>query len=200
MTKTFRQSSAPRSNELKIDSSNRFLWRYRPRRVDAEVLRDSVLAAAGTLYRTVGGKGYRIHADKKRYKQWIVVDNAGPSTWRRLLYQERMRGIDDRMFTAFDLPDCRQVSSKRPVSTTPLQALNLLNGQLVLTQSGKLAERVKREVGDDVSAQVQRMFLLVLGRQPTDAERRLSTAAIEKDGLASLARVLINTNEFAFLN
>ncbi len=199
MSKSFRQSSQQHRQGLKVDANAQYLWRYPLQRIDAEALRDSMLDIAGSLDKTVGGKGYRIHANKKRYASWKVVDNSSAQTWRRLIYQERMRGIDDKMFMAFDLPDCKQVSSKRPVSTTPIQALNLFNGDLVITQSKKLAERIKKEAGENVEAQVKRIFLRVLCREPTAEELKFSAVAVKQDGLPQLARVLFNTNEFSFL-
>jgi hypothetical protein len=195
----FRQSSAPRSDYAEIDSPSRYLWRFPPRRAEAEVLRDATLAVAGTLDLTMGGPGFRIHADKKRYEGWKVVDNFGPTTWRRMIYQERMRGIDDRMFTAFDRPECGQVTPRRTISTTPLQALNLFNGDFILTQAEKLAERVQREAGSDVGAQINRLFALALGRAPSARESQSSRALTAQDGLPELCRVLLNTNEYAFI-
>ena len=90
------------------------LWRFPPRRVEAEVIRDGILLASGKLDAKIGGRSYRIHNVKKTYAQWEVVDNHGPHTWRRMLYQERMRRVDDQIFTAFDFPDCGQVRAKRP--------------------------------------------------------------------------------------
>ena len=137
---------------------------------------------------------------KKTYAQWEVVDNHGPETWRRMLYQERMRRVDDQIFTAFDFPDCGQVSPKRPVSTTPLQALNLMNSDFVVEQSKFLAERAKKEADvDDPAAQVRRCFQLLLSRQPTDAELTACVAVVKESGLPIVARTLINSNEFAFL-
>jgi len=195
----FRQSSAPNEAATEIDSDSRYLWRYPPRRVEAEVLRDATLAVAGTLDLTMGGPGFRIHADKKRYEGWQVVDNFGPTTWRRMIYQERMRGIDDRMFTAFDRPECGQVTPRRTISTTPLQALNLFNGEFILRQAGKLAERTKREVGADVGAQINRVFALVYCRTPSAKESHAAQPLVAQDGLSELCRVLLNTNEYAFL-
>ncbi len=195
----FRQSSAPNTTAAEIDADARLLWRFPPRRVEAEVLRDAALAVAGTLDLTMGGPGFRIHADKKRYGGWQVVDNAGPGTWRRMIYQENMRGIDDRMFTAFDRPECGQVTPKRTVSTTPLQALNLFNGDFVLTQADKLAARVQREAGADTGAQIMRVFALVFGRAPTATEFTAAAAVTAADRLPALCRVLLNANEFAFI-
>lgn len=195
----FRQASTPNPAAAKLDAGARWLWRFPPRRAEAEVLRDGVLSVAGTLDLTMGGPGFRIHDDKKRYEGWRVVDNHGPGTWRRLIYQERMRGIDDMMFTAFDRPECGQVTPKRTSSTTPLQALNLLNGPFLLEQAEKLAERVRREAGEDSAAQVRRAFALALTRAPGAAEERAAEDLVRRHGLAALGRALFNSNEFIFI-
>lgn len=199
MSKAFRQSSRPNELGLKKDGGARLLWRFPPRRIEAEVIRDSILQASGRLDRTLGGPSYRIHNVKKRYAQWEVVDNHGESTWRRMLYQERMRRVDDRIFTAFDFPDCGQIRAKRPVSTTPLQALNLMNSDYVVEQSELLADRVKAEVGGNLRTQVKRTFELLFARDPTTDELQSGFEFADEYGLAMLGRTLINTNEFAFL-
>ncbi|WP_145170795.1 PSD1 and planctomycete cytochrome C domain-containing protein [Rubripirellula lacrimiformis] len=199
LSKAFRQSSQPDSVGLSKDASATLLWRFPPRRVEAEVIRDSVLLASGRLDESIGGPSYRIHNVKKRYAQWQVVDNYGEDTWRRMLYQERMRRVDDRIFTAFDFPDCGQIRAKRPVSTTPLQALNLMNSDFVVSQSGWLARRAKDDAGDQTAAQVDRCFELLFCRQPDDEEREAAIALAENESLELLCRTLINTNEFAFL-
>ena len=199
MSRAFRQSSAPREEALTIDGDSALLWRFPPRRVEAEVIRDSILRASGTLDRTVGGRSFRIHNVKKRYAQWEVVDNHGPETWRRMIYQERMRRVDDRMFTAFDFPDCGQVRARRPVSTTPLQALNLMNSEYVLDQSRRIAERAKGDAGGVDAAAVDRCFQLILGRYPNAEERKASLALARRHDLSLVCRALINSNEFAFL-
>ncbi len=196
LTDAFRQSSAPREDGLQADAGNALLWRYSPQRVEAEVIRDSILQASGKLDPTLGGRSFRIHNEKKTYAQWQVIDNHGPQTWRRMIYQERMRRVDDRIFTAFDFPDCGQVAAKRPVSTTPLQALNLMNSDFVVEQSRFIAERAKNDTtGQNNAAAVRRVFELLLTREPTPDE----LAACEHVELNLVARSLINSNEFAFL-
>ena len=199
MSHAFRQSSRPRTEGLAVDSDAALLWRFPPKRVEAEVIRDSILRASGSLDRTIGGRSYRIHDVKKRYAQWQVTDNHGPRTWRRMIYQERMRRVDDRMFTAFDFPDCGQVRANRPVSTTPLQALNLLNSDFVIEQSHRLAERARRDSSGDVRESVDRCFELLLGREPGDQERKACLALANETDLSLVCRALINSNEFAFL-
>ena len=199
MSDAFRQSSLPNSDGLEKDAGARLLWRFPPKRVEAEVIRDSILLASGKLNPSIGGKSYRIHNQKKTYAQWEVVNNYGPHTWRRLLYQERMRRVDDQIFTAFDFPDCGQVRAKRPVSTTPLQALNLLNSQFVLEQTKFIAERAMAESDSKLPAAVERCFHLLLGRTPDKDELKVCLSLADQYDLSIVCRALINSNEFAFL-
>jgi hypothetical protein len=103
-----------------------------------------------------------------------------------------MRRVDDQIFTAFDFPDCGQVRAKRPVSTTPLQALNLLNSPFVVEQSKLIAERAQKEFPNDP---ITRTFRLILKRPPNPEEKE----AVKTIPLNILSRSLINSNEFAFL-
>ncbi len=196
----FMRSSAPSAEWLDVDAGTQLLWRFPPRWLEAEVLRDSILAASGVLHLELGGLGYHIYTPKTRYDQWKVTDNHGPNTWRRMLYQQRMRRVDDQMFTAFDFPGCTQTVSKRPRSTTPLQALNLMNGQLVVEQSELLAVRVQREAGTELDGQLRLMFELTLGRAPGPEELAISAQLARTDGLNSVGRMLFNLNEFFYLN
>ncbi|MDA7881693.1 PSD1 and planctomycete cytochrome C domain-containing protein [Akkermansiaceae bacterium] len=199
MSDAFKRSSLPESRAMEKDAGSTLLWRYPPRRVEAEVIRDGILQASGKLDRSIGGRSYRIHNVKKTYAQWEVENNHGSETWRRLLYQERMRRVDDRIFTAFDFPDCGQVRAKRPVSTTPLQALNLLNSDFVVEQSTYVAERATKEAGGDPKKAVQRAFALVLGREPNADELKAGLEISKSNSLAIVCRSLINSNEFAYL-
>ena len=200
MSDAFRRSSLPSEDALDKDGSTSLLWRYPPQRVSAEVIRDGILQASGKLDTTLGGRSYRIHNEKKTYAQWQVVDNHGEHTWRRMLYQERMRRVDDQIFTAFDFPDCGQVRAKRPVSTTPLQALNLMNSDFVVEQAKFIAERAKKDSEDrGLKAAVRRSFALILTRQPDAGELNAAVEIAEKQGLHLVCRGLINANEFAFL-
>jgi len=199
MSDAFKRSSLPDEESLALDGSSRSLWRFPPQRVAAEVIRDGILLASGKLNAEPGGRSFRIHNVKKTYAQWEVIDNHGAETWRRMLYQERMRRVDDKMFTAFDFPDCGQVKDKRPVSTTPLQALNLMNSNFVVEQSRFIAERAQNESGGDKKAAVKRAFELILLRLPDAEELSASQSIAESNGLPIVCRSLINSNEFAFL-
>lgn len=199
MTHAFQQSSAPHDKAMLADANSALLWRFPPKRVEAEVIRDSILLASGCLDQTIGGRSYRIHNVKKTYAQWEVLNNHGPETWRRMIYQERMRRVDDGMFTAFDFPDCGQVRAKRPVSTTPLQALNLMNSDFVIDQAKRIAERALQESGGDPEKSVDRCFRLLLGRDPDGEEQAACLQLAKENNLALVCRALVNSNEFAFL-
>ncbi|MDF1816629.1 MAG: DUF1553 domain-containing protein, partial [Verrucomicrobiales bacterium] len=196
-TEAFQRSSLPNDRALAIDAGSSFLWRFPPKRVEAEVIRDSILQASGKLNPQTGGRSYRIHNVKKTYAQWQVVDNHGEDTWRRMIYQERMRRVDDQIFTAFDFPDCGQVRAKRPVSTTPLQALNLMNSDFVVEQSKYIANIAEAEA--DTEKAVRKLYSLLLLRQPDKDELAICREVAEENGLHVVCRSLINSNEFAFL-
>jgi hypothetical protein len=116
-----------------------------------------------------------------------------------MVYQFRPRMQQDGTFGAFDCPDGGQVASKRNVSTTPLQALNLLNSSFMMQQAGFFAERLKREAGDDASAQANRAFRLAFGRNPTDGDRNASIKFIREQGLTLFCRAIFNANEFVYV-
>ena len=195
----FKRASNPSAVGLEKDATGSLLWRFPPRRVEAEVIRDGILLASGKLNREMGGRSYRIHNVKKTYSQWKVVNNFGPETWRRMIYQERMRRVDDQIFTAFDFPDCGQVRAKRPVSTTPLQALNLMNSPFVVDQAEHLANRARIESGNNLKKSVARAFELIFSRKPSKDELQASLVVAKERGLNIVCRALMNSNEFAFL-
>ena len=195
----FKRSNQPSDVGLEKDATGSLLWRFPPRRVEAEVIRDGILLASGKLNREMGGRSYRIHNVKKTYAQWEVVNNFGPETWRRMIYQERMRRVDDQIFTAFDFPDCGQVRSKRPVSTTPLQALNLMNSDFVVDQAIHLAKRAQNESKGNLKTSVIRAFELIFSRKPRTEELNASLKIAKDRGLEIVCRALMNSNEFAFL-
>ncbi|MEC7400908.1 MAG: DUF1549 and DUF1553 domain-containing protein, partial [Verrucomicrobiota bacterium] len=199
LSDAFKRSNQPSEVGLEKDATSSLLWRFPPRRVEAEVIRDGILLASGKLNREMGGRSYRIHNVKKTYAQWQVIDNFGPETWRRMIYQERMRRVDDQIFTAFDFPDCGQVRAKRPVSTTPLQALNLMNSSFVVDQAKHLAKRAQKESEGNLKASVVRAFELVFSRKPENEELKASLLIARDRGLEIVCRALINSNEFAFL-
>lgn len=200
MSRTWRQSSAPRADGLAVDAQSRLLWRYPPRRVDAEVVRDAMLSVAGTLDLRMGGPGFSAFAPNNNYVR--VYDpklEFGPEDWRRMIYMTKVRMAQDSTFGSFDCPDAGQSQPKRSRSTTAIQALSLFNSEFVNQQAGLLAARLQREAGQGTEKQIQRAFALMAQRQPTTDEAALCATLVREHGLPTLCRVLLNTNEFLFL-
>jgi hypothetical protein len=105
----------------------------------------------------------------------------------------------DDTFGAFDCPDAGQIAPTRNTSTTPLQALNLLNSAFLQQQSGLFAERLQSEAGPDVARQVRLGFQHALGREPQANELAAAVALVQEHGLAIFCRALLNANEFVMV-
>jgi hypothetical protein len=129
------------------------------------------------------------------------VEAFSGSGLRRMIYAHRVRMEKESVFGAFDCPDAGQTTGRRRQSTTPLQALNLMNSRFTLDQADALAARIAADTGaaPAPAAQVERAFVLVLGREPIDEERAAAEDVVRDHGPAALARVLFNTSEFLFL-
>jgi hypothetical protein len=198
---TYQQASLPRADALAKDADNRLLWRKTPQRLDAETLRDAILTTTGALNTDVGGPGF---ADFRTFvfnsQFYEIVDVAGHTFDRRSLYRTWIRSGRSPLLDAFDCPDPSTKTPARAVTTTPLQALALLNNSFVLRMSASAAERIERQAGDDPAAQVALAYQNLLGRAANDQERTATTAFVRQHGLAALVRVLLNSNEFLYVD
>ncbi|MDY3555391.1 DUF1553 domain-containing protein [Gemmata sp. JC717] len=198
---TYRQASAARADGLAKDAQSRLLWRYPPRRIEAEPLRDAVLFVSGKLDLTMGGPGFDLFEPNGNYvKVYAPKKQFGPAEFRRMIYQHKPRMQLDDTFGVFDCPDAGQIAPKRNVSTTPLQALNLLNSGFVLQQADFFADRVRKDAGADVGAQVNRVFALAFQRPPSAKESSAAVTLVREHGLAALCRAVLNANEFVFVD
>lgn len=196
----YRQSSRPQEKGLAVDASSRLLWRYPPRRLEAEVVRDSVLAVTGSLDLSMHGPGYSVFLPNDNYvRVYTPKTEWSHDEWRRMIYMTKVRMEQDPVFGALDCPDAGQASAKRSRSTTALQALNLFNSNFMLQQSDVLAARVTLLAGEDSAAQVRQLFLLLFSREPSREEQIGATALIREHGLPTLCRALLNANEFVFV-
>jgi hypothetical protein len=193
----YRQDSSSNPDARRVDADNRLLWRFNPRRLEAEALRDSMLAVSGKLDLKMGGPGFDLFEPNDNYvKVYITKKNYGPAEFRRMVYQSKPRVELDSIFGSFDCPDAGQATPRRTVSTTPLQALSLLNSPSAIQQADAFAERVRREAGTDPTKQCEHAFLLAFGRAPTAGETAGGINLIERHGLPALCRGLLNANEF----
>jgi hypothetical protein len=200
LSSTYRQSGKSNPEGLAKDAQTRLVWRFPPRRLEAEPLRDAILAVSGRLDRTAGGPGFDLFDPNTNYvKVYTSKREFGPETFRRMVYQNKPRMQLDDTFGAFDCPDAGQIAPTRNTSTTPLQALNLLNSAFLHQQSGFFAERLQSEAGPDVARQVRLGFQHALGRDPQANELAAAVALVQEHGLAIFCRALLNANEFVMV-
>lgn len=188
-----------------IDPENRLQWRMPRVRLEAEIIRDSVLAVSGALDRTVGGPAIFPYIDpdlfeKSSRRDWKGLPDSDPATWRRSLYVFSKRSIRYPMFEAFDQPNLVNSIDRRNRTTIAPQALILMNNPMVLFHAEKFADRVRREAGDDPGRQVDRAIQLALGR-PADAIERargVEYLRAPDGGLVRFCHLLFNLNEFVY--
>jgi Protein of unknown function (DUF1553)/Protein of unknown function (DUF1549)/Planctomycete cytochrome C len=184
------------------DPDNRYLWRFRPQRLDAEIVRDSMLAVGGNLNRAVGGEPIFPFIPKDiltgQFRGKWQTTPEGPAAWRRGVYVYRRRSLPYPMFDTFDHPDMNVVAGARNVSTVPTQALTLLNNPFVLSQADRLAARVAAQASEP-DQQIDLSYRIALGRLPTPAERDVARFLVRRQSLAAFAHVLLNLDEFLYM-
>jgi hypothetical protein len=204
--RTRADSSPPRAASLPsaVDADNRLLWRMNRNRLDAEQVRDAVLQMAGRLELRMGGPS-DLQFDLKPgihvtpLVDYTKFDPESAAGRRRGVYRFLFRTLPDPFMDALDCPAGDQLTPARNASVTVQQALALWNNAFVACHARHLAERLERDTRD-LEGQVQRAFDLVLGRPCTGAERREFCAHVRRHGLANACRVLLNSNEFMFVN
>ncbi len=201
LSAAYRQSSAFEAESAAVDNEARYLWRFPPQRLGAEAVRDSILAVSGKLNRQMGGEGFRLY----RY----TVDNVatyfpaatfGEETYRRSVYHQAARSVRAELLGQFDCPDSSLPEPKRIVTTSPLQALSLMNNSFMMDQARYFAERLEREAGrGKTAAQIDLAFRLAFGRWAVDEEKRAAAVLISRHGLAAFCRALFSANEFVYV-
>jgi hypothetical protein len=215
LSRVYQLSSQDDDANLKVDPDNHFLWRFSRRRLDAESIRDAMLTISGGLDRSVGGP----HPfpdqrtwDFTQHKPFKAVYD----TNRRSVYLMTQRIQRHPLLALFDGPDTNASTAVRTTTTTPLQALFLMNDPFVHEQARKLAARLVAERTDD-AGRVERAFLLAFGRAPTSGERqqateylaqvsdRLRASGVPADRKVlqtweSFARAVFISSEFIYLN
>ena len=186
-----------------IDSSNALLSHQNRRKLEAEAVRDSVLAASGKLDLTAGGPGWQDFViqrpEHSPHYEYTLANPEDPRAGRRAIYRFIVRSQTQPWMTSLDCADPSMRVDRRNESLSALQALALLNNGFMLTQSRHFAERVQREA-PDLASQINRAHLLALGRKPTTAEHERLLAFAKANGLPNLCRVLLNLNEFSFVD
>ncbi|MEZ6121629.1 MAG: DUF1553 domain-containing protein [Planctomycetaceae bacterium] len=205
-SKTYRQAStmtdsAQFHEAMQQDADNRLLWRSSLRRLEAESVRDAMLVISGSLNESEGGAGFRdvtvrLNNGTTYYEP---IDELDSSFLRRTVYRFSPRGDRSALLDTFDCPDTAATAPRRSVTTTPLQALSLLNNSFVLQMSQRFADRLRREAGSNAGDQIQLAWRLAMARIPDAREQQLSEQLVRQHGLEALCRGLFNSSELIIL-
>jgi len=201
LSETYQRSTEAHEGNAKVDANNRFLWRMNRQRLDAETLRDSVLAVSGDLNLKMGGRPVIPKLSKEEYtvmwarNQWPEAMDEREHT-RRSVYLYVKRTFPMPMLSTFDTPDSSMSCSRRDNTTVAPQALTLMNGDFMVGQAKQLAAKLRSAYPGSTAKQVETAWQRILGRLPKPAEReKAATVSLEQICLA-----LLNTNEFVYLD
>jgi hypothetical protein len=198
----YRQSSAHNPACAAIDSDNKYLWRANRARLDAEEVRDAILAISSELDLTMYGPSAKqfietpgVHATPNA--DYANFDPDTPAARRRSVYRFIFRTVPDPFMQTLDCPDASQLAPKRETSVTALQALAMLNDRFVIHQSEYVAQRLEKSSSDS-RAQLKLLYQLALARPPNEEEILAVQKYTQKHGLANAVRILLNSNDFIF--
>jgi hypothetical protein len=208
LSTVYRQSSAPRSDGMSADPENRYWWRWPLRRLEAEVIRDAMLAVAGQLDRTPFGPYV---PTRQTPVGEVVVDEKVAGVRRRSVYLQQRRSQMVSMLKVFDAPAIATVCTARPSSTVPLQSLALLNSDFALSCSQEFARRMQSETDGSSLELVRRAWEVAIGRLPTAAEEAIGCEFLAEQSqqysggdagtlaLADFCQMLLASNAFLYL-
>ncbi len=204
-SEAYRQSSSASNPQAEaIDSENSLLWRMNRRKLEAEAVRDSVLAVSGKLDLKAGGPSWKDFVverpEHSPHYQYDLADPNDPATWRRAVFRFLVRSQPQPFMTVLDCADPSMRVEKRNESVSPSQALSLLNNGFMLVQATHFAERLKTEAGEAPAAQIELAYRLATGHSASPAEKSQLIAFTQLHGLANACRVIFNLNEFTFID
>ena len=212
---TYRQHSFERADARRVDPDNRWLWRFPPQRMEAEVIRDSALAVSGRLNRTVGGPSVfpPLPAGRPQPVGGWSVSKSRSDQSRRSIYIFVRRNDRYPLLEAFDFPDTHESCARRNRTTTAPQALALLNSAMATGWAEAFAARVLNQAGDDLTRQVRAAYVLAYSRAPDDWEASVSLEFLHRQAqlvaadperssaelaLQDFCLMLLNSNEFVY--
>ncbi|MCI0534019.1 MAG: DUF1549 and DUF1553 domain-containing protein, partial [Verrucomicrobiales bacterium] len=197
--------SAEQPRAIETDPENRLLWRFNRRRLEAEELRDAMLATSGKLNVKAGGPSVLLPVDQELvgqlYKpsQWTVTGDSNEHD-RRSVYLIAKRNLRLPFMQVFDQPMSQTSCSRRESSTHAPQALELLNGKMANELAAAFAERLQREAGSNPVEQIDRAYRLAVGRSPTKEEKSLALEFLKEQPLKEFALAMFNLNAFLYVN
>ena len=195
LSQTYLQSATFRVDAAREDKDSRLLWRFPPRRLNAEELRDTLLTVAGKLQlEPMGGHGFRLYKfTQNNVCTYFPLDTHGPETYRRTVYHQNARASVVDVLNDFDFPDIAFAAPKRASTTTPLQALTLLNHSFTLDMAKALAARL------DEKDAIASAYHIAFQRPPTAKERTAANQLLSSHDREAFCRALLNANELLYL-
>lgn len=200
MSGAYCQASTPNEKASAADAENRLLWRFAPQRLEAEAVRDAMLSVSGKLNREAGGPSFRpFRIETFNSAFYIPFDEDRPDLNRRSVYRMNVTSARDAVLEVLDCPDPSVKTPRRSVTTTPLQALTMMNNPFSERMARSFAGRVTREAGDDVSAQIVLAYRLAFGRPPSAAEASRTAKVVREAGLKPVCWALLNASEFVYV-
>jgi len=209
LSSAYQQVSAADPGKAGIDPDNKLYWRMNRKRLEAELVRDSVLAVSGDLNPRLGGKPIRVPIDREVY-DLIFTEGERDGLWpvtpgenqqhRRSLYLLNKRTVRLPLMMAFDQPDTMTSCPARPVSIHALQALSLFNSDFMRGESNRFAARLERECEREHGCELRRAYKLALARTPRPTEMKMGREFLAGGGnLADLCLAMMNRNEFVYV-
>lgn len=197
---TYRQASTANSAAAGVDADDRLLWRFAPHRLEAEAVRDAMLCVSGQINLAVGGPSFKpFEYEPFPANIYRSVDKIGAEFNRRTVYRMNVNSGKNPLLEAFDCPDPSIKAPSRRATTTPLQALALMNNSFVLRQAGHFADRVMKESSGDVPAAVGLAYRYALGRAAQRDEIGRAAAVAREHGMRSVCWALLNSTEFLYV-
>ncbi|MBA4190625.1 MAG: hypothetical protein C0467_21780 [Planctomycetaceae bacterium] len=200
---TYKQGSSSNEANARIDGDNRYIWRQNRRKLEAEAIRDSILSVAGKLNLTMGGPSFQDFIVEKPehspHYQYHLHDPEDSKAHRRAVYRFVVRSKQQPFMAALDCADPSLAVEKRNQTLTPQQALTLLNNNLAVAMAKHFADRVEK-LAPDNTGRVNAAVRLAFGRNPTGKELDALLVYTKEHGLANTCRVILNLNEFVFVD
>lgn len=201
LSETYQQSSRWRREAADVDGDSRLLWRFPPRRLSAEEIRDTILAVSGKLDMKMGGRGFRLfHYMQDNVATYAPLDTHGPETYRRAVYHQNARASVVDLMTDFDQPDCAFSAPRRSETTTPLQALTMMNHQFTLDMAAALEDRINATGAKTPDEKVIAAFRILYQRPPDQEEKEVSLKALSGHGMRVFCRAVLNSSELIYLD
>jgi len=200
LSAAYRQAPQYQEPAARMDGDNRLLWRFQPRRLEGEIVRDAILAASGQLDRQIGGPSFRpFTVSVFNTYFYRLADEDRREFQRRTIYRMNINTGRDPLLDALDCPAPSLAAPSRRPTTTAIQALGLMNSRFLQRGSEQFARYLTATAGGDHKQQIALGYRLALGRSPTASEAAECGELAAAHGLESFCWTLFNSSEFLYV-